>query len=577
MPSPSMRCASPRCAMSCCSSRPAALRADHRPVRRDRRGTVAGPVQCPVHRAVGGGLPGHPAGTRRSTVVGGPRLLRSVRAQFRRLGRRRHRRPARPDRTARLPQRRRPRRPPTDLGVTALWLMPDRRVAELPRLRRDRLPDGRPRLRHQRRLQGARRRRQGPRHRRHRRPRDEPHLRSSTRGSRTPARPGSAHDDWYVWSDDRSGGQRSGRQPVWHRGRRPLVLRLLLGGDAGPEPARTRRSPPSSTRSRASGSTRWARRASGSTPPATSSRTATDLANTPATFDWLEGFRDATPGGRSRRAARRRGLGRDLDGVALRQRRRARHDLRVRSRRRRSSSAIRLGDAAVARRTIQAEVPRRLPAGRLCHVPHQPRPGPGHRPARSRPGRRAPGRDAAPHLARRPLHLLRGGARACAAASRTSGSGRRCRGTARAEPRFSGVRPRARAVGAVRRRRRDGERRRRRPTTRGRSCRGTGRSSRCGRRIRRCAAGVSSRSTSSSPAVYAYLRHDPASGETIAVVSNLTDDGRAGRRTLRSPAARCAGRRRPRSSSMATRPSAAPRSTPRAASMRGDRPVPAHG
>ena len=44
-------------------------------------------------------------------------------------------------------------------------------------------------------------------------------------------------------------------QVVWHPERRALVLRRVLGGHAGPEPAQPRRSPRSSRTSRASGST----------------------------------------------------------------------------------------------------------------------------------------------------------------------------------------------------------------------------------------------------------------------------------------------------------------------------------
>ena len=51
-----------------------------------------------------------------------------------------------------------------------------RRVAELPRLRRHRLPGRRAGLRHGRRLQGAGRRRPRARHRGHRRPRHQPHV-----------------------------------------------------------------------------------------------------------------------------------------------------------------------------------------------------------------------------------------------------------------------------------------------------------------------------------------------------------------------------------------------------------------
>ena len=47
--------------------------------------------------------------------------------------------------------------------------------------------------------------------------------------------PGSEHDDWYVWSTTGARGRRPGGRRVVAQGRRPLLLRLLLGGDAGPE------------------------------------------------------------------------------------------------------------------------------------------------------------------------------------------------------------------------------------------------------------------------------------------------------------------------------------------------------
>ena len=62
--------------------------------------------------------------------------------------------------------------------------------------------------------------------------------------------PGSAHDDWYLWSDDATGwprgrtGRESGTRPA-----EPLLLRLLLGGHAGPQPRERRRSSLSSTAS----------------------------------------------------------------------------------------------------------------------------------------------------------------------------------------------------------------------------------------------------------------------------------------------------------------------------------------
>ena len=81
------------------------------------------------------------------------------------------------------------------------------------------------------------------------------------------------------------------------------ATRLARGGDrwyygyfwdghAGPQPARTRPSPPRWTTIARFWLDDWASTASGSTPPATSSRTAAALENTPETHAWLASFRD---------------------------------------------------------------------------------------------------------------------------------------------------------------------------------------------------------------------------------------------------------------------------------------------
>ena len=90
------------------------------------------------------------------------------------------RRPARPDREARLPAVARRRLP---LAAAVLRLAAARR-----RLRHPRLPQGAARVRHRRGLRRAARRGARARHPRDHRPRHEPHLATRTRGSRSPAR-----------------------------------------------------------------------------------------------------------------------------------------------------------------------------------------------------------------------------------------------------------------------------------------------------------------------------------------------------------------------------------------------------
>ena len=177
--------------------------------------------------------------------------------------------------------------------------------------------------------------------------------------------PGSSHDDWYVWSDEHPGVARPDGAARLAPGRRPLLLRLLLGGHARPQPREPGRHRGARSTSPTSGSTTWASTASGSTPRGTSSRTADQLENTHATFDWLRGFRephqDRPPG----RARARRGLGRDVDVVALRPRRRARPDVRLRPGERHDHVAA-LGRCAARCARRWQEVTELYPAGGLA-------------------------------------------------------------------------------------------------------------------------------------------------------------------------------------------------------------------
>ena len=47
---------------------------------------------------------------------------------------------------------------------------------------------------------------------------------------------GSEHEDWYVWADERPARRGVGRKPCLAPRRGSLLLRLLLGGHAGPQP-----------------------------------------------------------------------------------------------------------------------------------------------------------------------------------------------------------------------------------------------------------------------------------------------------------------------------------------------------
>ena len=268
----------------------------------------------------------------RRAVVDRSGVLRGLRAQFRRRGRRRHRRPARPDRAPRRPQRRRPvdHGRPRGHGPVA---DADRRVAELPRLRRHGLPGGRARLRHDRRPAGAGRGRRGTRDRDHRRPRAEPHLDRASVVRRCP-RARIRPRRLVSLVGHATGGQRPGRAAGLARRRRPLLLRLLLVGDAGPERGRAgggerdRRHRPVLARGHRGGRLP-ARRG------APSDRGRDDAGEHAGDVRVARRLPGADPRARSVGARPRRGLGCDVERVALRARRRARPDVRLRAGRRR--------------------------------------------------------------------------------------------------------------------------------------------------------------------------------------------------------------------------------------------------
>ena len=87
--------------------------------------------------------------------------------------------------------------------------------------------------------------------------------------------PGSEHADWYLWSDDAAARRPLRRQPRLARSRRPLLLRLLLGGHARPQPREPGRDPRDRRRRERLDRGTRRRRLSGSTRRSTSSRTAT--------------------------------------------------------------------------------------------------------------------------------------------------------------------------------------------------------------------------------------------------------------------------------------------------------------
>ena len=196
------------------------------------------------------------AGCRQPVVAAG-RHLPGVRAQLRRLRRRRHRRPARravPPGVHRRPGRRR------HLAEPVLPVPPGRR-----RLRRVRLPRRRPRLRHPGRLRRPGRRRPPPRAAGDRRPRPQPHV------ERAPVVPGRAGGRGRAAG---SGPATSSGTDGARRGAgRPTTGRACSGDRPGPGPPTasgtctcsppssptstgpTTRCGPSSTRSCASGST----------------------------------------------------------------------------------------------------------------------------------------------------------------------------------------------------------------------------------------------------------------------------------------------------------------------------------
>ena len=188
------------------------------PARRrgDRQGTVAGPVQCPIRRAVGGGLPGQPGRHAADRPWWGDRVFYEVfvrsfadsdgdgigdlRGLTERLDYLNDGDPGTTD----------------DLGVTALWLMP---VAESPSYHgydvtdyRTVEPDYGTTEDFKALIAAA-----------HARGIDVivdlvmNHTSIDHPWFQDARTPGSAHDDWYVWSDTDPGVRRSRPEPVWHR------------------------------------------------------------------------------------------------------------------------------------------------------------------------------------------------------------------------------------------------------------------------------------------------------------------------------------------------------------------------
>ena len=296
-----------------------------------------------------------------------------------------------------------------DLGVTGLWLMP---IAESPSYHGydvvdyrtvepdygtaddlEALVDGGPRARH----------------RGDRRPRHQPHARASTRGSRTRGRAARATT---TGTSGRTSTPASRGPTAPASGTRTATASTTAtsGRACRTSTSRTRPSPRSSIRSPTSGSTDVGVdgfRLDAARHLIEDGRT---LENVDATFDWLRGLprahQDPPPG----RARPRRGLGRVVDVVALRPRRRARPDVRLRPGERDDHVAA-LGRARLAARGAGRRSTELYPAGGLAtfltnHDQDRIMTELGGDRGRSRPGRRA-----AADRGRHAVHVLRRGDR----------------------------------------------------------------------------------------------------------------------------------------------------------------------
>ena len=188
--------------------------------------------------------------------------------------------------------------------------------------------------------------------------------------------PGSVHDDWYVWSDSRPHVARSDGSRVWHEAGGRFYYGYFWEGmpDLNLENADVTAELDDLGRF-------WLEEMGVDGFRLDAARHLIEdgkqLENTPETFEWLKAFRERRR--RSRRARPRRGVGRDIDVVPLRPRRRDRPDLDFGLRRRRSSRSTRATPAPWRRRCARS--PRRTRATRR-DVPDEPRPEPRHRPAR---------------------------------------------------------------------------------------------------------------------------------------------------------------------------------------------------
>ena len=184
-----------------------------------------------------------------------------------------------------------------DLGVGGLWLMPIAESARATTATTSPTTAGRARLRHAGRPRRLPRRGPRARDQGHRGPRDEPQLQRAPVVHRTPPPARATRRTGTCGRTSTRAGSGPGGQVAWHELDGRVLLRRVLGRDAGPQPAQRRRSRRSSRTSRGSGSPRSAWTGSGSTRRSTSSRTARTPRRTPPR---------RTPGSRASRTPWRR-------------------------------------------------------------------------------------------------------------------------------------------------------------------------------------------------------------------------------------------------------------------------------
>ncbi len=197
--------------------------------------------------------------------------------------------------------------------------------------------------------------------------------------------PGSAHDDWYIWADERPGSAGPTGRRVWHAAGERFFYGYFWDG----MPDLNLANPDVTAELDAIGRF-WLDEMGVDGFRLDAARHLIEdgrqLENTPATFEWLAGFRERLKADHPDALVLGEVWDATLDVVALRPRRCARPDVRLRPGQRDDHLAALAATRARSRRRRTRSRSATRPAG--CDVPDEPRPGPGHRPSSTATSRR---------------------------------------------------------------------------------------------------------------------------------------------------------------------------------------------